>query len=387
MKTSVSKKIIYLLSAFICGLAFLQFKPTAGDDKNCTIQLKWYKSYEGETWTKVKTGMLWSFSYLGASLPKGSFDNALTFTDSSRFSIRLHELGFNTTALTALSTICDSIKKTVDYQQNGHIDLSRFLVVCLYSSYNYYKITGAETNYGRYAANYSIDNSYAFGVTHSSVSKGHRLIRFGKDTTLLTLGMVAEEGYGSLVKNTFTPLKFETKSVMPNGQFKYAVYDKSGNLSDATESKFSSAGKPAKCMWCHEIVIQPLFSPNEEVAGMLTNEEFMRKVKETQVRLDNYRKTLSSDIDFDKRQDHTQSELLYIGFMEPSAYRLRQEFGNDSTGLKKALQLKTHTYEEFPFLGDLYHRKEIDKHFSYSKIPVPDFVREKSLTEPDYFKH
>lgn len=385
VNSDIVNKTVYVLIIVISLLTFWQFKPSELEE--CTITLKWYKSYNGETWAKVRTGMLWSFSYMGAMLPKDSFDKALTFSDSCQFTLNMHELGFNAAALKALSVICDSIKKTTEYQKNGSIDLSRFFVISLYSPYNYYKITNAEKDYDSYRANYPLSGSQVFGVTKSAVSKGNRLIRFGADSALLSLGMVAEEGYGSLIKKTFTPVKFETIAIMSNGQFRYAVYDKAGKLSDAANPEISSAGKPAKCMWCHEIVIQPLFSPNLAVAGMMTNDEFKLKVEEIQLRLNNYRKTLSTEIDFTKRQDHTQSELLYIGFMEPSDYRLKQEFGEDSVGLKQALKLRTHTYNEFPFLGNLYIRKKIDKLFAYPRIPVPDFVREKSNMEPDYFRH
>jgi hypothetical protein len=72
--------------------------------------------------------------------------------------------------------------------------------------------------------------------------------------------------------------------------------------------------------------------------------------------------------------------------MEPSIFRINQEFKNDSNMLYELQKYKQHTYEEFPFLGDLYYRDTIDSHFKYSKIIVPNNIREKSINEPRYFK-
>ncbi len=232
-----------------------------------------------------------------------------------------------------------------------------------------------------------MDDSLVFGVTNSIVSKWHRRIRFSKSDLVGGMAMVAEEGYGSLLKNTFKPVKFETITIMPNGQLRYAIYNKSGELEDAANPEISSAGKPGKCMWCHEIYIQPLFNQNGEVRNLMTNQQFSNKVKALQLKLNNYRNSLSANIDFTKRQEHTESELLYIGFMEPSAFRLQQEFSGDSIALKKALKMRTHVYKEFPSLGNLYERKKIDDYFSYKRIRIPEFVREKSKFEPNYFRY
>jgi hypothetical protein len=99
-----------------------------------------------------------------------------------------------------------------------------------------------------------------------------------------------------------------------------------------------------------------------------------------------FRAAMSTDMNFKKQPEHTTSELLYISFMEPSVYRLRHELNNDTLVLQKIRKLPTHLYDEFPFLGNLYTRKIVDTYFPCSKIRVPDFVREKSKFEPDYYK-
>ncbi len=354
--------------------------------KNCSIHLKYYKSYQGETWKNIKTGMLWSFSYMGAMLPKGSSDKAVTFLDSSIFTVDLNQLGFNNQAMNALSMICDSIKNSPEYIHNGFIDLSRFLVLTLHSSYHYYQITGVAQKYEDFHRKYKLGDSYQFGVTKSAISKGHRIINFSKDTSLLNIGFVATEGVGSLLNNTFKPRVYEVFDVMPNGQFRYAIYNEQGELMDASIKKHSDAGKPSKCMWCHETYIQPLFSQNIPVKNMMTNEEFKKYVVDLQCKLDFYRQYLNTDIDFNMKQNHTNSELLYISFMEPSFYRLKDEFKNDTLALTRIKKMSTHIYSEFPFLGNLYDRELIDKCFKFPKIKMPQSVREQSKYEPNFFK-
>lgn len=349
------------------------------------INLKWYKGYEKESWSNVRTGMLWSFANLGAMLPKNSFDSALAFKDSTEFELDVSKLGFSSKALQAMQAICDSIISTQDYKKNNFIDLSRFLVLTLHSPYNYYQITEAETSYDAFKERHHFNIVKEFGVTNSSVSKGHRLIKFNNDTSILNMAFVAEEGEGSLLDSTFKTHTFEVITVMPNGHFKYAIYNLQGNLIDASPSEHSNAGKPSKCMWCHESTYSKLFTKNEEIKNALTNEQFVSKIVVTQVLLDNYRNTLNTDIIFKNKQDHTQLELLYISFIEPSLFRLKQEFKGNRSALNKVIKNQTHTYDEFPFLGDLYHRITIDSYFKYSKIKVPNFIREKSEIEPNYF--
>ena len=385
---SLRKYKLNIISFFIsigifilCSFQLFETKKTCS-----TINLKWYKAYEKETWENVKIGMLWSFANLGAMLPEKEFDNAIVLNDSSEFVIDLSKLGFSNKALHAMQYICDSIKSTQDYQKNNFIDLSRFLVLTLHSPYNYYQITEAEKTYNDFKTRYHFNLIQEFGLTNSSVSKGHRLIKFNNDVSILNTAFVAEEGYGSLFDSTFKTSTYETITVMPNGHFRYAIYNSQGALIDASLKEHSNAGKPSKCMWCHESTYSTLFSKNQEVKHTLTNEQFISKIVGAQKLLDTYRKTLKTEINFSNKQDHTQLELLYISFMEPSIFRINQEFKNDSNILYELQKYKQHTYEEFPFLGDLYYRDTIDSYFKYSKIIVPNNIREKSINEPRYFK-
>ena len=90
-------------------------------------------------------------------------------------------------------------------------------------------------------------------------------------------------------------------------------------------------------------------------------------------------------VDFSQTQQHTFTELLYISFMEPSAERLSREWNLTLTEVQNRLTgLPTHTYDEFPFLGTLYHRKDIELLAPYPGLSVSDHVREQSQTEVNH---
>lgn len=102
--------------------------------------------------------------------------------------------------------------------------------------------------------------------------------------------------------------------------------------------------------------------------------------------LNAYRSMLSSDLDFEKQPEHTQSELLYISFMEPSAQHVAREWGWPLEEVELLLSgNSTHTFPEFPFLGQLHHRRLIDSLAPYGTEAVPGSVREPNGAEPNYF--
>jgi len=385
--SSQKKIVLFICIPFLLFFASFQYFQKAQTNSVCELTLKWHKAYPNQNFKVVKLGLLWSLSYLGAELPKNALDSALQFKDSCTFNLRFDKLGFNNNAIKALTIICDSLMKSDEYKQHKSIDLSRFLVLTLYSPFHYYQITQAVPNLKQFIKKYQLQEPEYFGVTNSTVSKSHRLIKFSKDSaSLFSIGFLAEEGDGSLIDNTFKADVFETFDIMLNGQFRYAIYDENGKLTDASPDKFSKAGSVGKCMWCHETYIQPLYTKNIAVQNMLSNTEFESKIVALQKKLDTYRKTLNTEIQFENKQDHTSAELLYISFMEPSALRLINEYAGDSLALKNITKSNHHIYEEFPFLGKLYSRQEADKYSPVKSYQVPESVREKSIFQPNYFR-
>lgn len=350
------------------------------------ISFRWIKSYEAEQWSNVRTGLIWSFSFLGAELPAGSFDASVNWLSENKFRCDLSKLGFNISALEALSVITDKIKESEEYQKNGAVDIGRFLMLTLYSSHHYYKITGVFSSLHSFKDLHSFNNPLLFAVTNSGVALNDRLIKINASSSFSHLSFIASEGTGMIVDSTFSESEYESIDLMPNGQLRFALYDKEENLKLSANNLLSAAGKPGKCMWCHQSNFNPLFDLNDDVPGYMTSQQFIDTVYSFRDRLTEQRKTFSTDVIYTNLEDHTQSELLYIAFLEPSAERIANEWEVSVTEVKdKMKNLSTHVYGEFPFLGDLYYRSWADSLAPYRTVKTPESAREACVYEPDFF--
>ena len=350
------------------------------------ISLRWVRGYPQETKEDVTTGLAWNLSFLGAKLPKGGLESAIDWRSEHLFSLSIADLGFSAEAMYALNILIQELKKTEEYRVNGGLDLGRFIMLTLNSSYHYYAITGAKKNLAEFKANYNFRNTQG-AIINSSIAKGHRLVSLGQGGDINQIAFIAAEGEGSLTNGTFQEVEYEAVDIMPNGQLRFALYDKNGNLKSSASPELTEAGKPAKCLWCHEIKIQPL-NVMESVEGYYTYEQFKNILQEEQNIIDLYRKSLSSTIDYTKTQDHTLGELLYISFMEPSVFRLAQEWSMTEAEVASVLSgLSTHKHREFSFLGDnLFTRKDIDDFAPYQVARVPEDAREHSVYEPEIIR-
>jgi hypothetical protein len=175
--------------------------------------------------------------------------------------------------------------------------------------------------------------------------------------------------------------------IMPNGQLRFALYDGNGKLKTGASPELTEAGKPSKCLWCHEISLLPPFEDNHQLSGYYSTQEFKNEIDRRTNILETYRQQLASDIDFTKRQEHTKAELLYLSFTEPSEERLAGEWNLPIDEVKKRLQgIATHKQHEFSFLGEqLYWRKDVEALGPFRNLPIPDDARDFSLVEPDLF--
>ena len=347
-------------------------------DESCTLKVKWIKSYPREHWRNVREGLRWTFSYLGATLPAGSFDKVVSPSDSSEFIIDFARLGFSSQALQAFRQIIEPIKSSEYYRKNKYFDLSRLVAMLVGNSDNYYAITGAALTLNDFEKRHRFKNALSYGVTHSAVARHHRIVKFNPDTSDLSdFAFLALEGEGDLFKGSFKPVVYEAFDVMVNGQIRFAVYDEAGKLISGSPNHLGNAGKPAKCLWCHEINILPLYVPNEQVNGFLSNEAFELWRSAFQRKLDQYRMRLNDDIDFSLTKDHTFMEMLYISFMEPSLDRIMNEWGYTKEDvISKMGGAPDHVYEEFPEMGRLYYRYYVDSVAGIYDLNTPVSVRE-----------
>ena len=180
-------------------------------------------------------------------------------------------------------------------------------------------------------------------------------------------------------------LEYETLDLMQNGQVRFGIYNKDGFRISNSDPQHSNAGKPAKCIWCHESEIQPLFNIQDNYDGFIPYLDFKDLLVDFKVTHRNLQNSLVDGVDFQESLQHIQTELLYISFMEPSAKRLSIEWSININEIENLLDgIPTHNYDEFPFLGDLYFREEIDQYAPFSGLPVSSSVREKSNKEVNY---
>jgi hypothetical protein len=378
----VKKNIIlpFFISAILCSLLFpdCDVADSSDDGEQNKIVLIWNKGYEGQTGADVMRGMIWTFSWLGAELPEGSFTSSVMSTDSIHFTVNFESLGFTDRAQTVLRKLCDSIRSSEEYKERGGIDIGLFSMITLGTSSNYYEIVGAPLKLDDFRQKYKLDSSvYTFGVTTSGIAEGHRLIHFSKDTSLFNYGFMAMEGKGSLDSGTFEASHYECFDVMPNGQLRFMIYDEKGQLVDGTPAEFGEAGKPAKCLWCHETSIQPLFIDNRPVSGMLTNEGFIAYRDSMQASLQRYRFSLKSDMNYENHQEHTLAELLYITYMEPTALHIAHEWGTTEQRVRDILKTeKSYPFEEFDYIGIVYSRRDVMRYDLRSTIAIPESARE-----------
>lgn len=336
------------------------------------IHLKWNKAYSEDTFERNVTGLKWGLSYLGSTVANDS--TLITFNPAdSIISLNIKNLGFSEEAGKILAQLQYQFKQTDYYKANNSYDLGRYITMTFGNPKHYYAITDVSEFFTYYDDNYKF--SYTKGyINNSSVSMVHRIISFSEEKAHKQAFVSVE--IDSISRDI---LEYETAEIMPNGLLKFGIYDKNGQLKDAASPEFTRAGTPAKCIWCHEVGIQPLFKPQQNYNGYLdyfklddTLTYFNQKVREFQ------------DLQWvDKRLTnkklHTELELVYISFMEPSAERISKEWQMPLEEVKQKLSgLETHIYEEFPFLGNLYHRKAIDSLSPFKHLKVVESIREPS---------
>jgi len=382
-------KFIYLIYTFLFLLIIINScsrdeKITLQQPVDYKINLRWDQAYTNETKEYVETGLLWTFTFLGAEIPGGSFHQSLVWNNNI-VQLNLSEIGFNPIALNAFAKLLPQLKESEEYKKFNAMDIGRFIMLTLNSSYHYYAITGASPSYTQVRAGKIFDPVKA-AITQSNVTSTNRIIEVPDSAfrRFSNMTFIAEECDGSIQLGTQQAYEREITELMSNGQFRFAIYDINNRLLSASNITKTQSGKPAKCLWCHEINLQPTFNNQTMVAGYYHADAFNNLIYSNKLFLTAYRNTLNSDIDFTKKQDHTYAELLYISFMEPSAERLSIEWNMSVNDVKnKLISLTTHSNTEFPYLGILYDRKDVDLFSPYQYIRVPQSAREFSEYEPD----
>lgn len=340
-----------------------------------TLNLKWNKAYPDDSLEKSITGLKWALSYVGASLPAAGEISV----NGNTIIIDVNKLGFTANATEKISQLSEKIKSTQEYGQTNAIDLGRFISLLLGSSEHYYKITESPETLDELLENYTLLPSQGY-VDNSSVSLEHRIIRFSEQINFNQVFISTE-----IDSVSGAVYEYETLELLPNGQLRFGIYDQNGDRKLAADSSHSIAGKPAKCIWCHESSIQPLFNSQNDYPGYLNHIELANILLNYRTSNNSLKMSLPQGVDFSQAQDHTLTELLYISFMEPSVERLALEWGLTQDAVRAILTgLPVHTHHEFPFLGELYDRNDIESLAPFKGLPVSGSIREFSSVEVNY---
>lgn len=337
------------------------------------INLRWVKSYKQETKEKVEIGLKWVLSYLGAMIPQVANEQLFVWTDNNILELNLSAAGFSNSSHATLNRILKQYKQTQEYELLGNMDIGRFVMLSFNSSENYYAITGVEKKYNKFKSKYKFKpkNQTYLLPGQSSVAHGFRKLYFSSGLLVTDFAHIAEEGPGATLED-FDPQEFEVFDFMDNGQPRFAVYGADGNLKQGGDASLSVAGKPSKCMWCHESGVQlpfRLINNNPDKPELLG--DFKNLVSGQNKIIVDYYKELTTEIDtfrFDKRS-HYLAELLYITYQDPPKLRAINELklvGN-LVG-RKDLKVIDSVHHEFKFLKMLVSRKELDKLLAYKSL-------------------
>jgi hypothetical protein len=350
-----------------------------------TLLLKWIKSFPDETTITAKKGLLWSFAFSGATLPSHNIDKAIAQINDSVFAVNFSYLGFDANALNQWNKIISFIKQSIEYKKNGNIDIGRFLMFSIHSSKHYYAITGTPDSIASIIENPLLTQSTEiFPVTKSAVAKGSRILYYSNNIPIENSNYIAVEGHGNIEDKSFKPEVLEVISVMKNGQLRYAIYDKLGKLMDASPTLYGNAGKPTKCMWCHEGKLATLHTNTLDLEGYKNSNDFVKDIIKLNKLLANYRKNINTALNYNKHADHQYSEWLYLSFMEPTAERLAAEWNLSVQEIKEKLKkVPTHVFEEDDYSVTAYFRNDVEPYAPFTSVPIPIWAREPNTKEPN----
>lgn len=361
-------------------------QPLVGKDADLVIKLRWIKSFPSQSRSDVDTGLYWALSFLGAKLPA---DAVVISWDGTSAALDLDAAGVGEKSKAAWRKLLHVLKSSDEYRKMGGIDAGRFVYLSLCSSYQYYALTGVNLTYPQFRAAHAFAPKQV-AIVESAVAKGNRLIEVGEGKDIRSVAFVAFEGSGALQNRSFQQADIETLDLMENGQLRFGLYDLEGHLKAATTPSLTAAGKPSKCLWCHEINLQPPFKNVTDVPGYFSTNEFKELIAGATRIIAGYRKTLASKVDFTHLQDHTRTEELYLSFAEPTARRLAAEWNMPVGQVEQLLasrNLKSHAHSERlddDVLGDnLFDRNEVDPLAPYRTIRGPSDMREASSYEPN----
>lgn len=363
------------------GIVFLLLLSSCNRDKTEPYQvdhivLKWHKSYSNDTFEKSIIGLNWVLSHVGAKNRVQSSDVSYS---KQTITVYPERCGLSIKGETTLTKLHQRIAESISYVENGYIDIGHYVALLIGSSEHYYQLTDVPKTLSELENQYSFSPEVGY-LNNSEISVQHRKILFSDQNNFNQL-FVSQE----IDSLTGQILEFETLDIMDNGQPRFGVYDASGNRIVGAAPSLATAGKPGKCMWCHESSIQPLFSNQNPQTGYLDPVLLGDTLMFFRTEHKNNQNLLSEGVNYQDLTEHVLMELLYISYMEPSASRLAFEWNmTESEVLNLLVGLPMHEHEEFTFLGMLYDREDVESFAPFSSLSVSSSVREVAGNEVNH---
>lgn len=369
------KKILLFLLISVFYISCLNEVDEIIAEDDTIINLAWYKSYEDDSHEKATIGLHWCMSMIGAKV----LNSAVLPFENGVFRVDVNTIGLDENAVNKIKILHQKIKKSQEYEQKNNFDLGRYVSLLIGASEQYYTITNIPENLDDILFNYTLQPSKGY-VNNSSVSFKHRVIEYSNQnkTKQLFLSTETDPHNNQIVE-------YETIEIMENGQLRFGIFNPNKKRINAANEQHTTAGKPSKCMWCHESNINQLFTPQKDFTGYLRVEQLNDTLIKFNTNLKAQQNLKTEGVTFKNRQEHVQLELAYISFMEPSALRLSNEWNMSESEVKNRLKsLTTHVHDEFPFLGNLYDRNEVESFAPFKSLTVSSSVREKSEIEVNH---
>ncbi len=348
------------------------------------IHLRWAPAYPGDSHTRVAQGVRWVLSLLGAQVPPESKGAVVTWLSPQVFRLDLSAAGFPAHAMPPLRHVCDLLRASGEFSARGSVDVGRFVMLTLNTSAHYYAVTGMPATWQAFHALHG-PLVHEAHVLKSLVAYGQRRLRGVAAQSGADIAWVAEEGPGDLRAGTFAWHEREVIDVMANGQLRFGVYDVSGQLRPWADPQHSAAGKPTRCMFCHESGVEPMWLPGAAGGGGMSQAAFNKLQSDQRWLLSDLRATRPSLLRYDIADEHSQGELLYVAFAEPTAARLAAEWGlplPDTLLRLKGLETH-HELVYHAWTAPSYDRRQVDLVSPYGVVRVPTHATLQSSYEPD----
>jgi len=336
------------------------------------LPVRWVPT-AGESWEDALDGLWWSLAGLGAHPQAAALADIEHDATGVRFTLQLDHLGLEEEAQGALEEGLAPLHRSRVELGLPYVELGRMLQRTLYEPWVYYAVTGACSDLDAWSVRLP-DTAPAVAITESMLTDGDRLLRFMPEpTSAAGVAWAADEGDGSLTAGTFRSRATEVLDVMPNGRFRYAVYDASGALTPAVDAEHSPAGQPGRCMWCHEnhlmtTVVQP------EVDGHLGFEDFADEVAAQQGLTESLRDDVGGLVDWDTHAVHTWGEVLVEGFLQAPTARLAAEWSVEPGRVEAWMQesgVSPVESDEYPEWGTVWARGDADAVFAEHRAELP----------------